>query len=106
MPQHPPARPQFGVVDELRYLPVDILAAEHVFGVLSQYYDRMSLIVTTNLPFADWPHIFCRRRTSNECIDQLLETSLPCDRDLRRELPATSQPGCQQRRWRLEGADM
>jgi len=31
---------------------------EHLFGFFSQCYEQVSLILTTNLPFADWPQIF------------------------------------------------
>jgi hypothetical protein len=41
------------VIDELGYLPLDRHRAEHLLGFYSQCYKTTSLIVTTNLPFAD-----------------------------------------------------
>jgi len=46
------------IVDELGYVPFDRIGAEHLFGFFSQCYEQTSLIVTTNLPFTDWPQIF------------------------------------------------
>ncbi len=47
------ARTDLIVVDELDYLPLDKTGAEHLFGFFSRCYEQCSLIVTTNLPFAD-----------------------------------------------------
>jgi DNA replication protein DnaC len=46
------------VIDELGYLPVDRIGAENLFGFFSLCYEQVSLIVTTNLPFAQWPQTF------------------------------------------------
>jgi len=43
------------VVDELGYIPFSKLGAEHLFGFFSQCYEQTSLVMTTNLPFAEWP---------------------------------------------------
>jgi|TARA_B100001964_G_scaffold106094_1_gene118499 DNA replication protein DnaC len=60
------------MVDELGYLPLDRSAAEHLFGFFSQCYEQTSLLLTTNLPFADWPQIFAGdERMAGALLDRL-----------------------------------
>lgn len=60
------------IIDELGYIPLDRIGAEHLFGFFSQCYERTSLIVTTNLPFADWPQIFAEdERLAGALLDRL-----------------------------------
>ena len=40
------------IVDELGYVPFDKAGADLLFGFISRRYERGSLVVTTNLPFA------------------------------------------------------
>jgi len=39
------------ILDELGYVPFSKTAAELLFEVISRAYERLSLIITTNLPF-------------------------------------------------------
>jgi DNA replication protein DnaC len=60
------------IVDELGYIPLDRTGAEHLFGFFSQCYETTSLMVTTNLPFADWPQIFAGdERLTGALLDRL-----------------------------------
>ncbi len=46
------------VVDELGYVPFSKESAELLFQVLAERHERGSVIITTNLGFADWTRIF------------------------------------------------
>ena len=46
------------ILDELGYVPFDKAGADLLFGFISQRYERRSLVVTTNLPFARWSEVF------------------------------------------------
>ncbi len=60
------------IIDELGYIPLDRMGAEHLFGFFSQCYEQTSLIVTTNLPFADWPQVFAEdERLAGALLDRL-----------------------------------
>lgn len=50
--------PAVVVLDELGYLPLDKIGADLLFQVISQRYERGSLIITTNKAYKNWPEIF------------------------------------------------
>jgi DNA replication protein DnaC len=60
------------VIDELGYLPIDRAGAESLFGFFSLCYEQVSVIVTTNLPFAQWPKTFAGdERMTGALLDRL-----------------------------------
>jgi DNA replication protein DnaC len=59
------------VLDELGYVPASKLGAELLFDVISQAYERTSLIVTSNLPFERWTEVLGCERLTGATLDRL-----------------------------------
>jgi DNA replication protein DnaC len=59
------------ILDELGYVPFSKTGAELLFEVMSRSYERLSLIVTTNLPFESWLDIFGCERLTGALLDRL-----------------------------------
>jgi DNA replication protein DnaC len=59
------------IVDELGYVPLSQVGAELLFEVFSQRYERGSIVVTSNLPFEEWPAIFRSERLTGALLDRL-----------------------------------
>lgn len=60
------------LVDELGYLPFARQAAELLFQFFSDRYERASVAVTSNLPFAQWTEIFGEERLTAALLDRLI----------------------------------
>ena len=66
-------RPRILVLDEVGYLPIDQHGADLLFQVISQRYERGSIVLTTNQPFKQWPSIFNNDSTITAAVlDRLL----------------------------------
>ena len=59
------------ILDELGYVPMGKAGAELLFDVMSRAYERMSLIVTTNLPFENWTEVLDNERLTGATLDRL-----------------------------------
>lgn len=60
------------VLDELGYVPFDKVGADLLFGFVSKLYERRSLVVTTNLPFARWTEVFLDPTAAAAVIDRVV----------------------------------
>jgi DNA replication protein DnaC len=59
------------VLDELGFIPFSDTGAQTLFTLCSELYERVSMIVTTNLKFADWVQIFGNERLTAALLDRL-----------------------------------
>ena len=59
------------IIDELGFVPLSKTAAELLFEVFSQRYERGSILVTSNLPFDEWTEIFGSERLTGALLDRL-----------------------------------
>ena len=50
------------IIDELGFVPLSKTGAELLFEVVSQRYERGSILITTNLPFDEWTEVFGSER--------------------------------------------
>lgn len=59
------------ILDELGYVPASKTGAELLFDVISTAYERLSVIVTTNLPFENWTEVLGSERLTGAALDRL-----------------------------------
>jgi DNA replication protein DnaC len=66
-------KPAMLICDEIGYLPIDKQGADLLFQIISERYERGSIVVTTNRPFQKWPEIFNNDSTlASALLDRLL----------------------------------
>ena len=60
------------VIDDISYIPQDRDETDVLFLLIAERYEQRSLVVTSNLPFSEWGHIFKDQVTTTAAIDRLI----------------------------------
>ncbi len=68
-------RPKLLILDEMGYFPLDRLAAQFLFQLVSRRYQKASLIITSNKSYGEWGEIFADPVLAAAILDRLLHHS-------------------------------
>ncbi|NLE77617.1 MAG: ATP-binding protein [Chloroflexi bacterium] len=68
-------RPKLLILDEMGYFPLDRMAAQFLFQLVSRRYGRGSIILTSNKSYGEWGDIFADQVLAAAILDRLLHFS-------------------------------
>lgn len=68
-------KPRVLIIDEVGYLPLDNWEARMIFQLVSQRYEKGSIILTSNKSYGDWGQIFPDQVMASAILDRLLHHS-------------------------------
>ena len=60
------------ILDELGFTPLNRIVADHLFRIISERYERGSIIVTSNRPFELWADMFVDPILATAALDRLI----------------------------------
>ncbi len=64
------------IIDDIGYVQQSRAEMEVLFTLLAEFYERRSLMITSNLPFSKWEKIFKDPMTTAAAIDRLVHHSI------------------------------
>ncbi|MBM3120227.1 MAG: AAA family ATPase [Chloroflexi bacterium] len=65
------SKQQLIIIDELGFIPFSSAGSHLMFQFFSNLYERVSMMVTSNLSFADWTQVFGDERLTAALLDRL-----------------------------------
>jgi DNA replication protein DnaC len=68
-------KPKLLILDEMGYFPLDRMAAQFLFQLVSRRYRKGSIILTSNKSFGEWGDIFTDHVLATAILDRLLHFS-------------------------------
>jgi DNA replication protein DnaC len=68
-------KPKLLILDEMGYLGLDLFAATCLFQLVSERYEKGSIILTSNKSYGDWGTIFADNVIASAILDRLLHHS-------------------------------
>ncbi|MBL4868518.1 MAG: IS21-like element helper ATPase IstB [Pseudomonadales bacterium] len=63
------------IIDDISYVPYERQETDVLFTLLSERYERRSMMITSNTKFSDWESIFKDKMTTAAAIDRLVHHS-------------------------------
>ncbi|RLD54575.1 MAG: ATP-binding protein [Bacteroidetes bacterium] len=63
------------ILDEWGYIPLDNNGAQLLFQIVADFYEKKSVIITTNLDFNSWNSVFYDEKLTAAIIDRLIHHS-------------------------------
>lgn len=60
------------ILDEMGYVPFSKDGAELLFQLISDWYERKSLVITSNLEFSQWNKVFVDTRLTAALVDRVI----------------------------------
>ena len=68
-------RPKLLILDEMGYFPLDRLAAQFLFQLVSRRYLKASLVITSNKSYGEWGEVLADPVLASAILDRLLHHS-------------------------------
>lgn len=64
------AKSDLVIIDELGYVPLDVEGSRLLFQVMSDCYEKRSMVITTNIEFSKWGTVFGDDKLASATIDR------------------------------------